>query len=199
MAVFANTRPALRRGCARSNRRCRSRPSAVDPLQQLPQHIALGPHRQMRLGRSNERTNTRAGARRAARRCPRGSGVGGRRDRDGPAARRAPGGFAQAQIFRAEVVAPLRDAMGLVDREERPRLAICRACRRAAPAPARHKGGAGCGRRFPRDASALVRVGRRIQRRGGHARLLRVAPPGRASTRSGAIRPGQRPARSAGS
>ena len=81
--------------------------------------FAFGRIARNRFGRSNERTKI---ARRANKQLRRdfgaGRGVRGRGHGDRLDAVERLDDLAQAQVFRPEIVAPLRDAMRLVDREK---------------------------------------------------------------------------------
>ena len=90
----------------------------VEPVDELARRIRFRPHREKEIGpveRAHEDlrpADETAADDLGAGRSVRGRGHGDRLD----AAERL-GDLAQAQIFRPEVVAPLRDAMGLVDGE----------------------------------------------------------------------------------
>ena len=91
----------------------------VEPFDQLARRVGLGAHGEKDVGpveRAHE--HARLGAEQPRGDVGAGRRVGGRRHREGLRIAERRGGLAQAQIFGAEVVAPLRDAMGFVDGEQ---------------------------------------------------------------------------------
>ena len=170
----------------------------LQPFGELARRIRLRPHREKQIGpveRAHE--HARACAMKqplddiAARRR-----VGGRRHRD--RLRTSPsvcGDFAQAQILGAEIVAPLRDAMGLVDREQIDREPAQHFQRVVAHQP--------LGRDIEQtqraileraeDALTFDRFGRRIQRRRRDAELPELGDLVAHQARSAARRPASSP------
>ena len=105
----------------------------------------------------------------------------------------------ELQVFRAEVVAPLRHAVRLVDREQRES-----ACARAASrqrgvsrrSGATYSRSSSPARSARSTARASRRVQRRVEERRAHAELRAAPPPGPASARSAARPRSPAPSRS---
>ena len=160
-ALVRAPRRARRRPSGSPRRRCRAG-RARRPVQQrarLALRVAKCSTPSQMFGRSNPRMTTSGSRRRRSSSDLRADGRrGGRgqRQQDRVAERLAH--VAQPQVVRAEVVAPLRDAVGLVDDEEGgPRLAEALHRLLAWPA-ARAPAGRTRGRRRPAPANAMSRV-----------------------------------------
>ena len=123
-----------------------------------------------------------------------GAGVGGGGDRQARHAGEQLGQPAQRAVVGAEVVAPLADAVGLVDGDQRQRQCAQPVQHRAAASGLRARRRAGRARR-PRSARQIVGAlvqGRGWNRAGRRRRPTASAPrPGRSSGRSAARPPGR--------
>ena len=121
----------------------------VEPLDELARRIRLRPHREKEIGpveRAHEHLRLAHEQFRGDLRT--GRSVRRRRDGDGLKAAERLGDLAQPQIFGPEIVAPLRDAMSLVDGEtiDRGVPQVGDERRRAAASRARCRGGAASAR-----------------------------------------------------
>ena len=146
----------------------------LQPFGELAGRIRLRPHREKQI-RPVETAHEHAGfsMKQALDDIPARRRVGSRRHRDRLGTSQGLGDFAQAQVLGAEIVAPLRDAMGLVDREQidrEPAQHFQRVVARQALGRDIEQTQRAIFQRAE-DSLTFDRFGRRIQRRRGDAEL----------------------------